>query len=50
MGGKNIGSRGVGGKSGGFFFKRSSIILGIFAVKFCIYNRQFKRRVIIVLS
>ena len=35
-----MGGRGVGGRGGGFPFKRSSIILDIFIVIFRIYNRH----------
>ena len=49
MGGKGIGGKGVKGKSvkgkdSSFPFKWSSIVLGIFIVKFHMYNRQFKKR------
>ena len=48
VGGRGVGGRGVGGRGGSFPFERSSIVLGIFAVKFYIYNKQFKKRVTIV--
>ena len=42
VGGRGVGGRGVGGRGGGFPFKWSSIILGIFIVKFRVYNRRIE--------
>ena len=46
--GRGVKGRGVEGRGGSFPFKWSSIVLDIFIVKFRVYNRQFKKRVIIV--
>ena len=39
-GGRGAEGKGVGGRGSVFYFKRSSIVLDIFVVIFCIHNRR----------